>query len=221
MSPVSMFTGYPGEATPCRPVGEKAALDRAKAAYLELIEGGFSMRSLMIPVLLALALGACASAPKTKTYSGTYISGMAVETFTLDGGAERHWVVAERDAREALQALVPNTLAPGQGARVAVVVEGQRSRRGQYGPMGAYEREMLIRRVVSARLIDPAPEGGEAIAAARQAPEAAPRRRGWWPFGQREASAPASETADPAPAETPPAAEQRSRWRWPWSKPRP
>lgn len=140
------------------------------------------MRSLMASLLLALALGACASAPKTRTYTGVYVTGLAVESFYRDERPDPYWVTAEHDAHEALRALIPDTLAPGQGARVAVVIEGDRSRRGEYGPLGAYKREILIRRVVSARLVDPAPESGAASPA--PAPERAPRRHWWWPWGR-------------------------------------
>lgn len=175
------------------------------------------MRKFAAPLLLALALGACASSGPT-TYTGTYVTGMSVEIFYEADRLDPYWVTAEQSAREALVAPIPANLAPGAGARVAVVVEGERSKRGRYGPLGSYDREILIRRVVSARLVDPAPEGAAAV----PPPEPAPARRRWrWPWSNPETvPPPPPEPAADAPApEAPPSATAPRPWlRWPWGR---
>ena len=122
------------------------------------------MRMLIASLLAATALGACASTPQTKTFTGVYVTGLEVETFyLLDRPLNPVWVSAEPAAREALHAAIPATLAPGQGARVVTTVEGEMSGRGHYGNLGAYGRELHIRRVVVSRLIDPASDGAATV----------------------------------------------------------
>ncbi len=115
------------------------------------------MRNLMASLLLALALGACASTPKTETFVGVYLAGLEVDTFYPQARPLNPYWVAESDARAALRALAPANLTPGQSVRIVATVEGELSRRGQYGPLGAYGRQLHIRTVVSARLEDAAP----------------------------------------------------------------
>ena len=115
------------------------------------------MRMLIASLLAAAALGACASTPETKTYTGVYVTGLEVETFyPLDRPLNPVWVTAEPAARDALRASIPATLAPSQGARVVATIEGEMSGRGHYGNLGAYGRELHVRRVVVSRLMDPA-----------------------------------------------------------------
>lgn len=122
------------------------------------------MRMLIASLFAATALGACASTPVTKTYTGVYVTGLEVETFySLDRPLNPVWVTTEPAAREALHAAIPATMAPGQGARVVATVEGEMSRRGLFGNLGAYGRELHIRRVVVSRLIDPAADGSGAV----------------------------------------------------------
>jgi hypothetical protein len=177
------------------------------------------MRNFAAPFLFALALGACASSGP-RTYTGIYVTGMSVETFYQEGKREPYWVTAERSARDDLTAPIPAAMTPGAGARVAVVVEGERSGRGRYGPLGAYDREILIRRVVSARLIDPAPEGAAAV---EPAPEPAPARRRWrWPWSNPETvppPPPEPPAEEPAVEPAAPGATAPRPWlRWPWGR---
>jgi hypothetical protein len=186
---------------------------------------GVQLRNLWAPLIAGLALAACASAPESKTYSGVYVTAMEVETFYLTGELDPYWVVTERSAREALEAAIPRSIAPGQAARLAVVVEANRSRRGAYGPLGGYEREMVIRRVLSARLVDPAPLDANAVAAEETPAEPALTRRGWrWPWVQRSESEPTPAATPQAPAEaeeeSPPDSSptRRPLLRWPWGR---
>lgn len=101
---------------------------------------------------LGVMLTACAHAePRVARWSGVYSFHFETVAFHPAGSDEQWWVVMETDqAREALNAAI--AAAPGEGpwGDAFVTIEGAISAPGQYGHMGAYQREVRVTRVLSA-----------------------------------------------------------------------
>ncbi len=116
------------------------------------------MRRWFLGALLGLGLAACASsAPAApQRFAGVWDWHFETSSFVTEDGRGPWWLSAEGAAWEALNAPFA---AAGRGpwGRLRVVVEGELSEPGQYGHLGAYERELRVTRVVEARLVHVAP----------------------------------------------------------------
>lgn len=101
-----------------------------------------------------LALSACASAPAgtPRRFSGTFEFQFETASFRPDTGGGRYWLAA--DGRVWRDVIAPiERSGAGPWGSVLLVVEGYLSVPGQYGHLGAYERELWVTRVIDAQLI--------------------------------------------------------------------
>jgi hypothetical protein len=111
------------------------------------------MRRFFLASLLALALSACSTADAgSQRLSGTWDWHFETSSFVTDSGEGPYWLSAEgstwADATAPLE-----RAGRGPWGRVHLVVEGELSATGQYGHLGAYERELRVTRVIESRLI--------------------------------------------------------------------
>ncbi len=111
------------------------------------------MRGLLAAALL-LAVS-CASAPRERTFVGTYLDSFEMMAFQECGRSERWWVRAEPDALRALQTAAPPRANPNDGFWVSAEVAGELSEQGRYGHLSQYPRELHITRVIDARVGPP------------------------------------------------------------------
>lgn len=108
-----------------------------------------------------LALAACASTPGAPTrFSGTFDWHFETAAFLTDDGEGPYWLSAEGAAWSDITAPIERS-GRGPWGRVRLVVEGQLSAPGQYGHLGAYERELRVTRVIESAPIsaDDPPSG--------------------------------------------------------------
>ena len=114
------------------------------------------MRRAFLAGLSALALSACASStPDNPRFTGVWEWAFETSSFTTTHGEGPYWLVASGPAHDALTA--PLRQAGSTYGRVAIVVEGALSAPGHYGQLGAYQRQLLVTRVVEARLMSAMP----------------------------------------------------------------
>jgi hypothetical protein len=99
-----------------------------------------------------LALAACASGAQTspRSFAGTWAFHFETSAFVTDAGEGPYWLAGD-DVWPQLTAPFSTTGNPWGEAHV--VVEGELSAPGQYGHLGAYERELRVTRVIESRLI--------------------------------------------------------------------
>lgn len=110
------------------------------------------MRRAFLAGLIALALSACATNTSPRSFTGVWEWGFETSSFVGTRGEGPYWLVAEGANWEALQAPIRSS-GGGPWGRVAVVIEGDLSPPGQYGHLGAYERQLRVTRVIESRLI--------------------------------------------------------------------
>jgi len=108
----------------------------------------------------ALVLSACAASPAAqgpqrdegpKRYEGLWDFHFETSSFTTADGEGPWWLSGEGETWPALTA--PFTEAGTPWGTLEIVIEGELSEPGQYGHLGAYERELRITRVISSRLV--------------------------------------------------------------------
>lgn len=103
----------------------------------------------------ALLLTACATAEPQgpRRFAGTWDFHFETSSFVSDAGEGPYWLAANGDVWPQLTA--PFAEQGGPWGTLDVVIEGELSAPGQYGHLGAYERELRITRVISSRLHAP------------------------------------------------------------------
>lgn len=111
------------------------------------------MRRLFLAGALAALLTACASTPVgSQTYSGTWDWHFETSSFVTDDGAGPYWLSAEGSNWDQIVAPIQRS-GGGPWGRVHLTVEAELSAPGQFGHLGAYEREIRVTRVIESRLI--------------------------------------------------------------------
>ena len=105
-----------------------------------------------ILALCFVLLSACASFHGSeRVYTGVYAEGLEMMTFRAEGRHET-WSVAGGSGVYALQEAAPRIYAADGGPRtpfaVRATIKGELSRRGRYGHVGAFRREITITEVV-------------------------------------------------------------------------
>ena len=89
----------------------------------------------------------------TGTYEGAYASGFETSGFKpCDAYDEDWWVRGTDDLSIRYQTIADEeggTPGRGLGPFVRLVVEGERSERGEHGHLGGYDRELVVTRVIS------------------------------------------------------------------------
>ena len=119
------------------------------------------MRRVFLAGLLGLALAACTtpSSGGSQRFSGTWDWHFETSSFVTDEGRGPYWLAAEGDTWDALNAPLR---ASGEGpwGRLHVVVEGELSAPGRYGHLGAYDRKLRVRRVISSETARERPPSG-------------------------------------------------------------
>lgn len=115
------------------------------------------MHRLLIGLLIAALLGACAMSPAARTYTGVYAEGLETMTFHPDGSDET-WAVAGGDGVHSLQVAAPQIYATQSGAhapfRVRATIRGEVSRPGRYGHLGFFPRQITITEVLEATPVE-------------------------------------------------------------------
>jgi len=102
-------------------------------------------------VLLATLLGAACGAPPD-VFAGRFESGFETSAFHPCGSEEQWWVTADSGAWARLHAPPARTDSGGYLEAVAFVrLRGRRSPRGEYGHVGAYDRELRVTEVLEVR----------------------------------------------------------------------
>ena len=110
------------------------------------------MRRAILAGLLALPLAACATATGgAQTFSGEWEWSFETSAFRTEDGRGPWWLSAEGSAWDDVIAPIQRS-GGGPWGRVTLIVEARLSAPGRYGHMGAYEREIRVTRVISARL---------------------------------------------------------------------
>jgi len=108
-----------------------------------------------LSICLALPLMACSSTPPPDTYSGYYRQGFEQSDFyTLDGEGP-FWL----NGAEAVFTQLQDYLVPKQGRSsfitVKMTVEGQVSKKGEFGHIGRYPKQLYATRIVAIEAIPP------------------------------------------------------------------
>ena len=117
-------------------------------------------RSIVLTGLSALC--ACAGTSQTRNamrYSGTWDFHFETSSFITDDGRGPWWLSADGEGEIWRRLTAPLEEGGSPWGRVAIVIEGELSEPGRYGHLGAYERELRVTRVISARLIERHPGG--------------------------------------------------------------
>ncbi len=114
------------------------------------------MRSLIVLVTLALACGACSlfgEDTEPGVFEGFYTLGFEDSAFEPCARDERWWVAPVNEET----ALNERYLAVYDQGRVRVFVRlrGERSRKGSYGHLGHYERQLTVSQVLDVRAARP------------------------------------------------------------------
>lgn len=125
------------------------------AFLLPRAASGITLRRFFLFGLFGSALvGACAAwgptQPSATRYRGLYVFGFETSSFVPDGAERGWWVEATPEARQALHAAAAPIRQPNDAIFVHAEVEGELSPPGQYGHLGAFERRLMITRVISA-----------------------------------------------------------------------
>lgn len=104
-------------------------------------------------LIAALGVSACAANPVSgvRRYAGRWDFHFETSSFVTSDGEGPWWLSGEGDAWPALTA--PFGEAGSPWGVLDIVVEGELSAPGQYGHLGAYDRELRITRVISTRLV--------------------------------------------------------------------
>lgn len=111
------------------------------------------MRRAFLAGLLAMSLSACTTPPEgPQTFTGEWDWHFETSAFRSADGRGPWWLAAEGSAWDQLVAPIQRS-GGGPWGRVALTIEGELSAPGQYGHMGAYERQLRVTRVIEARLI--------------------------------------------------------------------
>jgi hypothetical protein len=110
-------------------------------------------RRLPPPLVLALALAAaCTSAtgPVDGVFRGIYVNGFEASDFEVCG-AERSWWAGGDLAPVFAAWEAQDPVPPGEPRAAYLVVQGQRSKAGSYGHLGAYGYELRVDSVLEVR----------------------------------------------------------------------
>lgn len=112
------------------------------------------MRRAFLAGLLGLALSACASQASTgpQRFSGSWDWHFETSAFVSDEGRGPYWLSGEGAVWGEITSPIERS-GRGPWGRVHLVVEGELSAPGQYGHLGAYERELRVTRVIESALI--------------------------------------------------------------------
>lgn len=105
---------------------------------------------------LSLGLAACVTAQPSggaQRFAGTWDFHFETSSFRSDAGEGPYWLSAGGDVWTELTA--PFAASGGPWGQLDIVVEGELSEPGEYGHLGAYERELRVTRVISSRLSQP------------------------------------------------------------------
>jgi hypothetical protein len=104
--------------------------------------------------LMGLAVAACASDASTgpQRISGSWDWHFETSAFMTDAGAGPYWLSAQGAVWGVITAPIERS-GRGPWGRLHLVVEGELSGPGQYGHLGAYERELRVTRVIESTLI--------------------------------------------------------------------
>lgn len=108
------------------------------------------MKKFLLPLTLLAATG-CVSTiggPDTRRLIGFYTWGFEVSAFQECGSDESWWVGADAGLGQRHR-----ELQTGQYQPIYVVIDGEVSVRGQFGHLGAYDRQIDVSRVVEARQV--------------------------------------------------------------------
>lgn len=117
-------------------------------------------RGLISAVALIASLS-LAAATETQTYRGIYKAGFETSRFIPDGKEEHWWITAKDPEIGKRLFTLEKTLTPDQVKKVGrlatarLEAEGVVSELGQYGSLGAYQREFEVTKIISLTLIDP------------------------------------------------------------------
>jgi hypothetical protein len=112
------------------------------------------MRRALLGTLLALVLsaGSTPAMSSPQRFVGEWAWHFETSAFTSSDGEGPYWLSADRAVWEQLSAPFA-TNGSGPWGRAQIVVEGTLSAPGQYGHLGAYQRELRVTRVIDVRLI--------------------------------------------------------------------
>lgn len=109
------------------------------------------MRSFLLIGLVALAACVSSAPSAPRRFSGAWDFHFETSAFVSDAGEGPYWLAGDGDVWPQLTAPFAPTGNPWGAAHV--IVEGELSAPGQYGHLGAYERELRVTRVIESRLI--------------------------------------------------------------------
>lgn len=114
---------------------------------------------MLLPLGLAAALlSGCAAGPSVgETYRGVYMAGFESQAFWAEAGEGPWWVEFRGETGAQLGQAIEMQSGGLPWGMLEVEVKGALSRPGAFGHMGAYERKLTIREVLS---VSPVPEGG-------------------------------------------------------------
>jgi hypothetical protein len=100
-----------------------------------------------VALVLAAALTGCAAhtgpTPGAGAFHGRYCLALDVSEFAPDGSDERWWVVGNIVA---LQRALTDRRSGAMGGCVPAELDGELTRPGQYGPTGAWPRQLIVYR---------------------------------------------------------------------------
>lgn len=103
---------------------------------------------------LVVFVAACVSAPQAQVFRGVYAEGPESMTFTPDGRDGERWAATgEGQALRTLQEAGGRDFSdPFDRFAIRAEVEGRLSKRGAYGHLGMFQRELVISRVIEAEV---------------------------------------------------------------------
>ncbi len=110
------------------------------------------MRRVFLIGLLVLAACASAAPAGPRRFAGTWAFHFETSAFVTDAGEGPYWLAAV-EGEVWPQLTAPFTQAGGPWGEAHIVVEGELSAPGQYGHLGAYERELHVTRVIESTLV--------------------------------------------------------------------
>lgn len=117
----------------------------AKEFVMRLLVG----LTVCVPAAMYISL---MQAPIRSSFSGTFVMGFEASVFMPQDGQwqGQHWWLSG-NVDEAIAPYLKNGKTPFEVPPLSIKVIGTLSRKGNYGHMGRYERELIVERVISAK----------------------------------------------------------------------
>jgi hypothetical protein len=112
------------------------------------------VKRLLAILLCSCALGMSPWRAQDHTYSGIVSLGFEMSAFSSDDGRGPYWFAVGDDGEVWRQVSAPLQERCGiDWGRVHLIAEGELSAPGEYGHLGAYERELRVFRVREVRFL--------------------------------------------------------------------